>query len=228
MHLLARSIGPLAAALAAALGLACGSGASGDDAPFVDARPDGPIRFSAGAFFEDSLPHDDLTLRVAGEVIPWSSRYETVFPDLLDPLAYTHCSPDPAPLTSVRIGHCAYGHGELRHSGATVDQGSWGCIYDGFCETCLSVICRPGSRCSSSFADEALTYSRLECLPHGLRAPGEPCSWTRNADARWIDDCDAGAVCLDGTCRERCFAPGDCSGTCVTPPRHPPELKVCL
>lgn len=241
--------------LPAVLAVVCAAaGCGGDDGAAQVLPADGPIRFAASVAFFDNLPHDDFTVRVAGELVPMFGSYETTFPDraaffaaevplelwagdlLLDrepirPRDHDPCgSPPPDErLTSFAIGFCGYAHGELRYASDELDYERYSCISDGFCLSCFEDnLCRDGRKCTSSFADPVLTYSRLECLPAGPHLLGEPCAWTQNAEGRWVDDCAVDTVCFDRTCHARCCFGITCGGQCMTPAGHAPELKICV
>ncbi len=68
-------------------------------------------------------------------------------------------------------------------------------------------------------------YSARHCAAPGPVASGEPCSLEPNSP--WLDDCEAGAVCFDGTCRALCEAEQDYAcgqGHCYAEN----SLAVCL
>jgi len=132
------------------------------------------------------------------------------------------------PLTGFAVDLCGYGNGELRYASVTLRSDAGACIGDGFCTSCRVGGCSSGLKCGTSFADRGLTYSRLACVPSGSRDTDQTCTWTAGGDGRWVDDCGAGRVCFEGTCRARCPASCATAEVCTHLPGHPLEIEICL
>jgi hypothetical protein len=126
---------------------------------------------------------------------------------------------------------CAMRHGEvrLRDSNLLTEHGQH-CHGGSGCALSCGIGSCPAGKCSTSFSSAALAWSHVDCVPIGARLTGESCAWTAGTDGRFVDDCAADNLCVDGTCRARCTSAATCAGgdTCAAPPGHAPEMRVCL
>jgi hypothetical protein len=127
---------------------------------------------------------------------------------------------------------CAYDSGDLRFASERALQGSEICYGDAFCfPDCFDDGSCPTPeqpRCTSRATATAPFASHLACAPAGPRSLGESCALVADPAGAY-DDCGAGLLCVEGTCRTVCrprSAEPGCA-TCAYVPGHAPEIGVC-
>jgi len=89
------------------------------------------------------------------------------------------------------------------------------------CDPVLQVRCSDGEKCSWLRIDTPNNLGSLWCVPDGSVAAGDACEYGPDGESSGYDDCVAGAICIDGTCRAICSASSDgCTApsTCVVHP----------
>jgi hypothetical protein len=129
---------------------------------------------------------------------------------------------------------CAYGNGDLRYAGDQA-HGTSGdvCVGDGFCRPrCVppAAYCAPNERCTSIYGSLDPIATHLGCAPAGARLAGDTCALVVDA-AGMHDDCAAGLLCVEGTCRQTCLPgsmelPAGCTA-CSFVAGHAPEMGIC-
>jgi hypothetical protein len=150
------------------------------------------------------------------------------------PGADHHCLKYVGLATTTQQSWCAYANGDLRF-GSDQAHGTTGegCVGDGFCRPwCFppAMYCEADERCTSIYTSLDPLASHLGCAPAGARSAGDTCTLVVDA-AGMHDDCAAGLLCVEGTCRQTCLPgsmelPAGCTA-CSFVAGHAPELGIC-
>lgn len=124
------------------------------------------------------------------------------------------CDCEPWAVPTCENNHCGY------------DVGEW-CLGP-ICDAVDQTGCGVDEKCTWVQIDSANDVGTLDCVANGAIAVGEACTYGADGQSTGFDDCAAGGICVDGTCRTICHgSPDSCTApeTCVAQPGIFPDTS---